>query len=302
MPAITVDDLTVLPRIAAPDPAHRASALGEVGDHGPERLRGRGLPGPARLRRRRPRATSTRSSTWTRWARWSTRRASRRARRGTRTAASRPSPTSWTARSSTTTRNGGGGTITNGDTQWMTAGAGILHIEKPPETLVISGGLFHGIQLWVNLPAAQKWSPAALPGHPGARGARCSRRAMAGRSSGSSPARSPGIAGPGSTYTPMTLVHATLSPERDRSSCRGAPTTTRSSTSSPASAPSAPSASRSRPGSSRSSAPGDVLTGRGFATPGEPRAEPRRPHPGRPADPRAGGLGRSVRHEHPRPR
>ncbi len=28
--------------------------------------------------------------------------------------------------------NGGGGTITNGDTQWMTAGAGILHIEKPP--------------------------------------------------------------------------------------------------------------------------------------------------------------------------
>ena len=29
--------------------------------------------------------------------------------------------------------NGGGGVITNGDTQWMTAGSGILHIEKPPE-------------------------------------------------------------------------------------------------------------------------------------------------------------------------
>ena len=54
--------------------------------------------------------------------------------------------------------NGGGGTITNGDTQWMTAGAGILHIEKPPAWLVASGGLFHGFQLWVNLPAAQKWS------------------------------------------------------------------------------------------------------------------------------------------------
>ena len=54
--------------------------------------------------------------------------------------------------------NGGGGTITNGDTQWMTAGAGILHIEKPPETLVASGGLFHGTQLWVNLPKAQKWA------------------------------------------------------------------------------------------------------------------------------------------------
>ncbi|MGH7697669.1 MAG: pirin family protein, partial [Candidatus Dormibacteria bacterium] len=34
--------------------------------------------------------------------------------------------------------NGGGGLITNGDTQWMTAGAGILHIETPPEQLVIS--------------------------------------------------------------------------------------------------------------------------------------------------------------------
>src|SRR4030081_2016647 len=54
--------------------------------------------------------------------------------------------------------NGGGGVITNGDTQWMTAGAGILHIEEPPEDLVVSGGLFHGIQLWVNLPRAQKWA------------------------------------------------------------------------------------------------------------------------------------------------
>jgi quercetin 2,3-dioxygenase len=55
--------------------------------------------------------------------------------------------------------NGGGGRITNGDTQWMTAGAGILHIEAPPESLVLSGGLFHGIQLWVNLPRANKWNP-----------------------------------------------------------------------------------------------------------------------------------------------
>jgi len=51
---------------------------------------------------------------------------------------------------------GGGGLISNGSTQWMTAGAGILHIERPPEQLIASGGLFHGIQLWVNLPAADK--------------------------------------------------------------------------------------------------------------------------------------------------
>src|SRR5690349_3073777 len=54
--------------------------------------------------------------------------------------------------------HGGGGSITNGDTQWMTAGAGILHIETPPEWLVQSGGLFHGIQLWVNLPKDAKMS------------------------------------------------------------------------------------------------------------------------------------------------
>src|ERR1700749_3458268 len=52
--------------------------------------------------------------------------------------------------------HGGGGTITNGDTQWMTAGSGLLHIEAPPEDLVGSGGLFHGLQLWVNLPAKDK--------------------------------------------------------------------------------------------------------------------------------------------------
>src|SRR5271155_5063012 len=52
--------------------------------------------------------------------------------------------------------NGGGGLITNGDTQWMTAGGGILHIEAPPEDLVASGGLFHGIALWGNLPKKDK--------------------------------------------------------------------------------------------------------------------------------------------------
>ena len=55
--------------------------------------------------------------------------------------------------------HGGGGVIEDGATQWMTAGAGILHIETPPEELVISGGLFHGTQLWVNLPAAMKFTP-----------------------------------------------------------------------------------------------------------------------------------------------
>ncbi len=107
--------------------------------------------------------------------------------------------------------NGGGGVITNGDTQWMTAGAGILHIEKPPEALVASGGLFHGFQLWVNLPAALKWSP------PRYQDLRASEVALVSSSDGGALVRViagdvDGHHGPGTTYSPMTLVHATLSP------------------------------------------------------------------------------------------
>ncbi|HEX5824119.1 MAG TPA: pirin family protein, partial [Candidatus Limnocylindrales bacterium] len=107
--------------------------------------------------------------------------------------------------------NGGGGLITNGDTQWMTAGAGILHIEKPPEALVASGGLFHGFQLWVNLPAAQKWSA------PRYQDIRAGEVGLVSSADGGALVRViagdvAGHAGPGSTYSPMTLVHATLSP------------------------------------------------------------------------------------------
>jgi redox-sensitive bicupin YhaK (pirin superfamily) len=107
--------------------------------------------------------------------------------------------------------NGGGGVITNGDTQWMTAGGGILHIERPPAALVASGGLFHGIQLWVNLPRAQKLvgpryqdlraGQVALLASPDAGSL---IRVIAGEVAG--------VSGPGSTYTPMTMVHATVAP------------------------------------------------------------------------------------------
>src|SRR5256886_5402665 len=55
--------------------------------------------------------------------------------------------------------HGGGGIIQNGATQWMTAGGGILHIETPPEDLVVSGGLFPRPQPWGNPPAAPKMTP-----------------------------------------------------------------------------------------------------------------------------------------------
>ncbi len=107
--------------------------------------------------------------------------------------------------------NGGGGVITDGDTQWMTAGSGILHIETPPEHLVISGGLFHGFQLWVNLPAQDKF---LAPRYQDLRGGESPLlttpdggallRLIAGDLGGHT--------GPGATHTPITMIHATLRP------------------------------------------------------------------------------------------
>ncbi len=55
--------------------------------------------------------------------------------------------------------NGGGGVIGEGDTQWMTAGGGILHDEVPTERALREGGPSHGVQLWVNLPSSLKFTP-----------------------------------------------------------------------------------------------------------------------------------------------
>lgn len=107
--------------------------------------------------------------------------------------------------------NGGGGVIGEGDTQWMTAGAGILHDEVPTERALRLGGPSHGVQLWVNLPADQKFTPpryqaiegghlTLLSSHDG--GALV--RLIAGDLDGHT--------GPGGTHTPITYAHATVSP------------------------------------------------------------------------------------------
>jgi redox-sensitive bicupin YhaK (pirin superfamily) len=210
MPAITVDDITVLPRIAEPDPAiarHRAISSVTVA---PKGFEGEGFPvrrafagveladldpfihldqmGEVEYAPGEPKGTP-----------W-------HPHRGFETVTYMMDGTFEHADS-----NGGGGVITNGDTQWMTAGAGILHIEKPPEWLVLAGGLFHGIQLWVNLPRDQKFAA------PRYQDIRAKEVALLSSPDGGALVRViagevAGHAGPGSTYTPMTLVHATLSP------------------------------------------------------------------------------------------
>ncbi len=107
--------------------------------------------------------------------------------------------------------NGGGGIIGEGDTQWMTAGSGILHDEVPTEEFVRTGGRMHGVQLWVNLPAARKFAPpryqaitagelTLLSSHDGGALVRLIAGSLAGHE------------GPGSTHTPITYAHASVVP------------------------------------------------------------------------------------------
>jgi len=107
--------------------------------------------------------------------------------------------------------HGGGGTIGEGATQWMTAGRGVLHIETPPEDLVVRGGLFHGIQLWVNLPARSKMIEPAY------QNLEADRVTLVSSADGGTLIRLiagdlDGHQGPGRTHTPIALAHATLAP------------------------------------------------------------------------------------------
>ncbi|MGE5228052.1 MAG: pirin family protein [Planctomycetaceae bacterium] len=209
MPAITVDDLTLLERLPAPDPGARPRPVRTVVT-APSGLEGEGFP----VRRAFAGVDLADLDPFVHMDQMGE----------VEYAPGEPKGTPWHPHRGFETvtyildgifehqdSNGGGGVITNGDTQWMTAGAGILHIEKPPEHLVVSGGLFHGIQLWVNLPKAEKWAPpryqdlrANEVGLLATPDAGALVRVIAGELAGRP--------GPGQTYTPITMLHATVSP------------------------------------------------------------------------------------------
>ena len=107
--------------------------------------------------------------------------------------------------------HGGGGLIGEGDTQWMTAGAGVLHIEAPTDELLRAGGVVHGIQLWVNLPKSLKWTDPRYQDIGGG------KLGLLTSSDGASLIRLiagdvDGHAGPGMTHTPIRLLHLTIPP------------------------------------------------------------------------------------------
>jgi len=210
MPAITVQDITQLARIPAPDPLNTRQRAVRTVTSAPSGLEGEGFP----VRRAFAGVDLADLDPFVHMDQMGE----------VEYAPGEPKGTPWHPHRGFETvtymidgtfehsdSNGGGGVITNGDTQWMTAGAGILHIEKPPEALVVSGGLFHGIQLWVNLPSAEKW---AAPRYQDLRAGEVGLLASA---DGGSLVRViagevAGHRGPGSTYTPMTMIHASLAP------------------------------------------------------------------------------------------
>ena len=107
--------------------------------------------------------------------------------------------------------NGGGGVIGEGDTQWMTAGGGILHDELPTERMYRAGGPSHGVQLWVNLPPALKMTPPRYQSI-----TKDALRLLTSDDGGALirliAGDIAGFNGPGDTHTPITYAHVTLAP------------------------------------------------------------------------------------------
>jgi redox-sensitive bicupin YhaK (pirin superfamily) len=209
MPATTVDDVLALPRLAEPDPTVAERPVVSL-TSAPAGLEGEGFP----VRRAFAGVDQAKLDPFVHMDQMGE----------VEYAPGEPKGTAWHPHRGFETvtymidgtfqhqdSTGGGGLITDGATQWMTAGAGILHIETPPERLVASGGLFHGIQLWVNLPSAEKWVPPRYQDLASNRVVLLSSpdggalvRVIAGEVGGHR--------GPGATHTPITMVHATISP------------------------------------------------------------------------------------------
>ena len=109
--------------------------------------------------------------------------------------------------------SGGGGRITPGDVQWMTAAGGLVHEEFHSPDFARRGGRFEMVQLWVNLPEKAKMS---APRYQGIRAAQIPRvelpdqagsvRVIAGEMDG--------VRGPARTVTPINIWDIALTQGR----------------------------------------------------------------------------------------
>ena len=209
MPAVTPDNILTLPRIERPDAAARLRSVLLVVD-APSKLEGAGFP----VRRPFPHVDLQFADPFllldhlgaVEYAPGEAKGAPWHPHRGFETV-TYVIDGAFQHQDST----GGKGLIANGGTQWMTAGSGILHDEMPTEELVAKGGLFHGVQLWVNLPKDLKMTApryqditsnkvTLVASHDGGSLVRIIAGDLAGYS------------GPGVTWTPITYAHASIGP------------------------------------------------------------------------------------------
>jgi redox-sensitive bicupin YhaK (pirin superfamily) len=107
---------------------------------------------------------------------------------------------------------GGGGLITPGDVQWMTAGSGIVHSELPSAQIMQQGGNLHGFQLWVNLPAKAKMR---RPRYQDLTEAEMPTVAFDGGSAVVISGEVFDVRGPADTHLPITYFHLRLDPDAE---------------------------------------------------------------------------------------
>jgi redox-sensitive bicupin YhaK (pirin superfamily) len=106
---------------------------------------------------------------------------------------------------------GHAGKLNPGDVQWMTAGAGVVHSELPSDEFMRDGGVMHGFQIWVNLPARDKMVKPRYQDIPAARipeatsaDGKVKVRVIAGNAMGQSAVID--------THTPIIYLHFTIAP------------------------------------------------------------------------------------------
>lgn len=104
--------------------------------------------------------------------------------------------------------NGGGGVISQGDVQWMTAASGVLHKEFHEKEWSKKGGLFQMVQLWVNLPSQYKMS---APKYQAIKNADIPRYTSEGIEIEVIAGDYKGVAGIASTFSPVNMLNVKLS-------------------------------------------------------------------------------------------
>jgi redox-sensitive bicupin YhaK (pirin superfamily) len=105
--------------------------------------------------------------------------------------------------------SGGGGVISEGDVQWMTAASGVLHKEFHEKEWSKKGGEFQMVQMWLNLPAKYKMT---TPKYQALENSKMSRFPLENNAGEIEiiAGKYQGVSGAASTFTPLHLFNARI--------------------------------------------------------------------------------------------